>query len=462
MGTETRYRFNEFELDVASRKLLRAGKRMALTPKAFAVLVELVNQPGAVIRKEEFLERVWPETHVGEGTLAQNISTLRKALGSAEAIEAVSKTGYRFTWEVEPVAVSPDRAPSRRPVVRILAWSLAAAAVLSSIALLIASRAKGPSREQQEAMALAREGYQLMRRSTQTDAIAAAERFEAALGKSPGMALAKAGLAEAFNRSGRASFEHARDLAREAVREDPACGECHGILGYILMTRDWQWEPAQKELQRAVALQNSDPQLHIWEAQWFAIHRQFAEARKEAEIAVQLDPARPGSLTMLAGVLYLSGNYQEAIHEAEKAVGLNPRHSSAYQWIYRAQLMLGHEQSAIEGRANETASWMQLSEESAAQVRVRLVALFHEGGRKAVVGSWLSEVDEGIARDLHRYERAVWRLWIGDRDGALDELEAAVAAKPFNLIYANSDPMFTPLRDTPRFQGVLRQVGLLN
>lgn len=99
------YEFGPFRLDPSERSLLRDGKAVPLTPKAFEILVLLVENRGHLLKKDELIERVWPNTFVDEANLAQNVSVLRKALddknGGAQYIETVPKSGYRFTAAVE-------------------------------------------------------------------------------------------------------------------------------------------------------------------------------------------------------------------------------------------------------------------------------------------------------------------------------------------------------------------------
>jgi Tol biopolymer transport system component/DNA-binding winged helix-turn-helix (wHTH) protein len=99
------YEFGPFRLDVDERVLLRDGQMVPLTPKAFDTLVVLIQNNGHVLEKEELLKAVWPDTFVEEATLAQNIFTLRKALGKQpQYIETLPKRGYRFTAEVREMA----------------------------------------------------------------------------------------------------------------------------------------------------------------------------------------------------------------------------------------------------------------------------------------------------------------------------------------------------------------------
>jgi Tol biopolymer transport system component/DNA-binding winged helix-turn-helix (wHTH) protein len=102
------YEFGPFRLDAGERRLLRDGKNVPLTPKAFDLLLALVEHHGRLLEKDELLKLVWPDTFVEEANLTYNISHIRKALGEGENgqkfIETVPKRGYRFVAEVWEVA----------------------------------------------------------------------------------------------------------------------------------------------------------------------------------------------------------------------------------------------------------------------------------------------------------------------------------------------------------------------
>ena len=98
------YEFGDFQLDPRERVLLHQGERVRLEPKAIETLLALLEQPSHVIRKEDLMERVWPDTFVEEISLTKNISILRKALrngnGAGKFIETIPTVGYRFVAEV--------------------------------------------------------------------------------------------------------------------------------------------------------------------------------------------------------------------------------------------------------------------------------------------------------------------------------------------------------------------------
>ncbi|HYC59399.1 MAG TPA: alpha/beta fold hydrolase [Thermoanaerobaculia bacterium] len=111
------YTFAGFRLDPEERRLTGEGGEVALTPKAFDTLVFLVEHDGRLVTRDELLERIWSGTHVGENTLAQNISTLRKALGADGEllIQTVPKRGYRFCGAVaQPRVARGEELPRER------------------------------------------------------------------------------------------------------------------------------------------------------------------------------------------------------------------------------------------------------------------------------------------------------------------------------------------------------------
>jgi DNA-binding winged helix-turn-helix (wHTH) protein len=101
-----RYHFGAFELQPDKRRLLKDGAPISLRPRAFDLLVALVDRAGHLVTKDELLARVWPKTVVEEAALHVQVSALRKVVGS-DAITTVSGRGYQFTL---PVTMGDGRA----------------------------------------------------------------------------------------------------------------------------------------------------------------------------------------------------------------------------------------------------------------------------------------------------------------------------------------------------------------
>ncbi len=108
------YHFGPYHLVGRECVLLRDGRPVALTPKAFDTLLVLVRNNGHLVDKDELMNQVWPETSVEEANLTQNIFTLRRILGESESskyIETVPRRGYRFVAAVREV-LAPELANS--------------------------------------------------------------------------------------------------------------------------------------------------------------------------------------------------------------------------------------------------------------------------------------------------------------------------------------------------------------
>ncbi|HXT20636.1 MAG TPA: transcriptional regulator, partial [Thermoanaerobaculia bacterium] len=149
------FQFDDFVLDEERRTLRRAGRPVALTPKALDTLLALVRRSGRLVAKDELLQAVWPDTFIEEATLAQNVFTVRKALGARAGggayIETVPRHGYRFAAEVRPLEAVPepfaaepsaaqvpaDRLPRLSMRLSMRRWPAVSAALLVPIAAAV-------------------------------------------------------------------------------------------------------------------------------------------------------------------------------------------------------------------------------------------------------------------------------------------------------------------------------------
>ncbi len=113
------YEFDDIRVDPAAYRVTKAGLPVPLEPKAFEVLLFLLQNPGRLVEKKELLERVWPDIVVTEGAMTRVIADLRRSLGDAarEAryIETVPTKGYRFIAEVRRIAEPQAPAPPAEP-----------------------------------------------------------------------------------------------------------------------------------------------------------------------------------------------------------------------------------------------------------------------------------------------------------------------------------------------------------
>jgi DNA-binding winged helix-turn-helix (wHTH) protein/Tol biopolymer transport system component len=156
------YRFDEFTLDVAARKLLRGSTATALPSRAFDALVYLIERRDGLVQKNELIDAIWADVVVTDDSLTHAISVLRRALADERAhpkyIETVPRRGYRFVGAVrtdqasapepaaetaasEPNAPDLKPAPTSSPPARRqarTAWISAGAAAVAAGAALAA------------------------------------------------------------------------------------------------------------------------------------------------------------------------------------------------------------------------------------------------------------------------------------------------------------------------------------
>jgi TolB-like protein/DNA-binding winged helix-turn-helix (wHTH) protein/tetratricopeptide (TPR) repeat protein len=139
MAARQAYEFGPYRLDIPTRRLLRSGLQVPLTPKAFDTLVALVERRDRVVEKTELMKVVWPDSFVEEANLSQTIFVLRKILGNDSGgrpfIETMPRRGYRFVADVREVASEPANGTSPRRV--LLPRAVWASAALTAAALVV-------------------------------------------------------------------------------------------------------------------------------------------------------------------------------------------------------------------------------------------------------------------------------------------------------------------------------------
>lgn len=114
------YSFDDVFVDLNNFRVMKHGQAKKVEPRAFDVLVYLIEHRGRVVEKKELFEQVWKQSFVTDGTLAQEIKNIRRAIGddagSPRFIKTIPKHGYRFIAEV--TEVTPPTVPRERESVR--------------------------------------------------------------------------------------------------------------------------------------------------------------------------------------------------------------------------------------------------------------------------------------------------------------------------------------------------------
>src|SRR6185437_6444070 len=117
------YEFGPFRIDPDRYLLLRNGKMVPLSPKVFETLIFLIEHRGSVVKKDDIMSRVWPDTFVEESNLAQNIFLLRKALGEEKTehryIITIPGVGYRFVAPMVESFTQSQKLPAPQPAISV-------------------------------------------------------------------------------------------------------------------------------------------------------------------------------------------------------------------------------------------------------------------------------------------------------------------------------------------------------
>ena len=250
-------------------------------------------------------------------------------------------------------------------------------------------------------------------------------------------------------------YPKARAAAVKALELDETVAEAHNSLADVKKGYDWDWAGAEAEYKRALELNPSYSMAHAWYAEYLSKMGRHQEAIAEASQARQLDPIAPSSNTILGMILYRARRYDEAIEACQKALEFDPNHASAL-WF----LAVAHEQKREFPEAiAELERAVQLTR-GGTSYRALLANAYALAGERAKA---LGILDELKAVSKQRYvsplDIAVIYTGLGDRDSAFQWLENSYQERVMR-IQELPQPMFDSLRSDPRFQDLVRRIGL--
>jgi TolB-like protein/Tfp pilus assembly protein PilF/tRNA A-37 threonylcarbamoyl transferase component Bud32 len=287
--------------------------------------------------------------------------------------------------------------------------------------------------------------------------------FEEALREDPGYARAYSGLADSYFYRGyafgravpREAMPKAKAAALKALALDDTMAEAHTSLGMVRFFYDWDWPGAAIEFRRAIELDPNYATAHHVYAAFLSITGRHDESVAEARRALEVDPLSLPVNQMLGLVLRRAGRYDEAIEQYRKTLELDPSFAMAVENLGIAYAGKGLAQQAVEAFLKADA----LAGKDPAQLRAlrrayeqRGMPGFREEGARATVAAgwdgwhWVTpQIAEAYAI-------------LGRRDEAMTWLEKAYAARSASLLWI--DPDWPEMRSDPRFQDLLRRIGL--
>lgn len=288
------------------------------------------------------------------------------------------------------------------------------------------------------------------------------EYYNQALEKDPGYALAYFGLSASYGVLGNnylppnEAFPKARAYAAKALAIDDSLAEAHVAMGAVRLCYDWDFAEAEREFARAQTLDPNNVVAHHLSGDCLEIRGRFDESLAERKLALKLDPLSPAQNTVAGATFYFAGQYDEAIARLEKTINLEPHTYPAYIWLGQA-----YEQKQMYRDAIETYQKGMIQPERHSQLLASLGHAYALAGERSKALKALDELREmSKQRYISPYLFAVVCIGLGDKDQTFAWLEKAYQDRSFFLLWLKVEPLFAPLRDDPRFQDLLRRVGL--
>jgi len=441
------FHFDEFTLDVRERRLLRGAEVVRVSPKAYDVLVALVQQRGRLVTKDELLKRIWPESFVEEGGLTVHMSALRKALGEDAHrpiyIETVAGSGYRFIAAVR--FDSEDEKP------------FASSAVARPV----------------ELYELVGRGRSHLLSGSVFELPGAADAFRSAIEIDPTYAPAHAGLARArcVQAVFRAvphqeAFAEAKASALRALAMDSASADAQVALGTVLFLSEWDWTASERSLQRALEINPDHTEALLQYGSLQEALGRLDDGLRCKQQALARDPRSPGVLVQIAISYWHQRKYEDALVWARRALDVNPKHAQACQFISYVYLKIGD--------IDRFAAWVVsvaiefgLPEERVAvlkQVTADAQQVYATAGLSGVNRFWVEQIpnpqlDFDVLLKMPFFRARIYGA-AGRLDEAFDCLDQAIAQRDPALVHLAVAPDWDGLRDDPRFDDRLKKMGL--
>jgi serine/threonine protein kinase/Tfp pilus assembly protein PilF len=283
----------------------------------------------------------------------------------------------------------------------------------------------------------------------------AVQSFREAIIVDPNCAPAYAGIADHFISLGffglmppREAWASAREFALKGLQIDRQLPEAEISLAKCAVFSSLDWREAEQRLLRAIELDPSLSAGHFNYAILLLQTARFESALLELHRARELDPL---SLTIGTGVAwahYYVGHYDKASEECRKVLELQPNY-------FEAQGCMGLIATA-EGRYADAVQWLERAQVAPLVQGFLGYALALQGATAAAKGVLERLKQVAAERYISPIALAVIHVGLGEPEEALNWLENAVSAKEAFVAYAAVFPPFQPLRDTPRFQTLLR------
>jgi eukaryotic-like serine/threonine-protein kinase len=316
-----------------------------------------------------------------------------------------------------------------------------------------------------QAYELYSKGRYFFTRRTFTDLQTAISYFNQAIEKDPEYALAYSGLADVYSvlptYGGTPSedFPKSNAAARKALELDPTLAHPHSVVAANLMEYEWDFAAGIAEYKKAIELDPGDSTARMWYAQDLAfIGGHEDEAWEQIEHARQLEPLSSVIAANRGSVAVSLRRFDEAATGCDKLAHSDPKFARAYWCLFNAYWGKHDYASAVE----EYKLYAQLS---TSQGDIEFANALEVGFR---AGGWKTAVRKGLESRLAQrkrdyapsFEIAIYYAELGEKDEAFAWLDTAYRERDELVECLKTDFRLDPLRSDPRFDELVRKVGI--
>jgi serine/threonine protein kinase len=317
--------------------------------------------------------------------------------------------------------------------------------------------------EDKEAYQLYLQGRHFWNKRTEVGLNAAIRYFEKAIEKDSRYSLAWSGVADSYNLLATYGEVHRKDLykkAKAAVTKaldiDDRLAEAHTSLAMLLMLDEWDWTNSEKEFKLGISLQPHYATAHHWYAEWLIYMGQLDAALLEISRAVELDPVSPAIFKDKGLVHYYSRQYDKAIEMAMKALELDP----AFGTVHRLLSLAYQGKHMFDEAIAENSQWQLLTGHEF-EAKLALAQLHAASGRKEEAREVCGRLELDLPQNglIFRGLALVYAA-LGENDVAFKLLENAYESRDESMCTLKVDPKMDNLRPDPRFNSLIRRIGL--
>jgi adenylate cyclase len=252
------------------------------------------------------------------------------------------------------------------------------------------------------------------------------------------------------------AYPRAKAAAGRALQHDPELVDAITAVGKVLCWYEWDFAGAERQLRRAVSLNDNHAEAHWTLGTVLPTVGLVAEAIEEMRKPVVLDPLHAAYSRWLGRFLLFAGDHVGAIAQARRTMDLNPDYAYSYLDVGSAHVELGDPEAALQWYRR--GQGLEMSVRSYDALIVRALAPL---GRREEADEILHRLEDESRQHYVRSEvLAMGYAAVGDVDRALACLERAFQVRSAGLIYLHVDPGYKPLRSDPRFRQLVERIGL--